>query len=1166
MFPVANRYSNIVFKSSNNTQLSGATAIRTRLNAITIDKGDSRDPVMDVIVNNTNFSLNTALANALTLTNGTFRLSNGATIDLSTGPYSIPSSGCISVNNGTINIATASATANDLSLNGRIEVIGTGVMNIGTMTNTIDNDIEYASGGAPEVIVTGGTLNVNGQIRRAITINTGSLNYIQRGGTVNIFGESASNARSILEVLNPGSSFVMTGGLLNIIGNFNNASYNELYLAPETYTVTAGTVQLGLSGTTTAGTQFNIVSSCPLGNLTVSNVNNLIVNQRIYPLTLVGDLTLSGGTSVFCTNGLDVNIGGNLVNNNTNAGTTLTVGGFQAVNTTQITTFNGIVPQQITGTGVNITNFANLKVNTLASLTLGGTTSDCRIAGDLTLNSGTLQDNANDITVLRNIENNTTHASSSTSGGIILAGSTKQVISGNGSGVFGNVNLNNPIGADIIDNCRINSRLTFSNGILYIDDYLLTLGETFSMAGNGATRYIRLNGALSDQGVKKLFGPGIPSAAFTFPIGVSGKYTPVIYNITANSAVSGSQIVVKPVNAKHPATYENPAATNELQYYWNVSSTGFSGLNVTHTYQYVGADALPSEANYVAGYYRKSDYTWNVPASGAVNAASDNFTITNVNYLDGEYTCGVNIAPSPNFVDLPVFYSRNATSGGNWNDPNSWTLDNTGADCSSPGCVSGHASTFPNGNPVVIFSGHTITMNIDNARAYSVNILGTFDLATTRYHSLGHISGNGTIRIAANASPNDNFLFPGGYYDIFMSTPGSIVDFYGSNSGSLPLKPGNVYKPFQNVIFTGNSTKRMSSENMKVLNDLTIRNSSVLSNISYNKNIYLLGDWINENAATGGFFAGYGLVSLEGTSSQNVNIVNNIVETFYDLRIRNISGASITTGNGDVDVTRYLYLTSGNITTSAANSLTLNNTSTHAVIDGSALSFVNGPLRKRIFNSSFFIFPVGKTSPRNRFGNIEVRNTSTSGIQTWTAEYFDANPHPTYDTSLVNDPLTRVSGNEYWNVAGPAGGEANVKLRWDGLSELVYGTPELRQNLRVAEYLGTGWTSVGQLISDFGTSSGTVETVSPVDLIIMSLHWVSHLILPLGLPVQQLFQYVMTVQWQPSTWYLPMQPMLPLILPTPLMAVLIYLYTMQAARMALYLTVLPLEETEFIIF
>jgi hypothetical protein len=274
----------------------------------------------------------------------------------------------------------------------------------------------------------------------------------------------------------------------------------------------------------------------------------------------------------------------------------------------------------------------------------------------------------------------------------------------------------------------------------------------------------------------------------------------------------------------------------------------------------------------------------------------------------------------------------------------------------------------------------------------------------------------------------------------------------------------------------------MSSENMKVLNDLTIRNSSVLSNISYNKNIYLLGDWINENAATGGFFAGYGLVSLEGTSSQNVNIVNNIVETFYDLRIRNISGASITTGNGDVDVTRYLYLTSGNITTSAANSLTLNNTSTHAVIDGSALSFVNGPLRKKIFNSSSFIFPVGKTSPRNRFGNIEVRNTSTSGIQTWTAEYFDANPHPTDDTSLVNDPLTRVSGNEYWNVAGPAGGEANVKLRWDGLSELVYATPEPIHNLRVAEYLGTGWTSVGQLISDFGTSSGTVETVSPVDL------------------------------------------------------------------------------------
>ena len=590
------------------------------------------------------------------------------------------------------------------------------------------------------------------------------------------------------------------------------------------------------------------------------------------------------------------------------------------------------------------------------------------------------------------------------------------------------------------------------------------------MAGHGATRYIRLNGALSDQGIRKLFSPGPTS--FTFPLGVSGKYTPVTYNITANTALSTSYITLKPINLKHPATYENPAAINELQYYWNAVSSGFSGLNVNHTYQYINSDAIPNETNYVVGRYDMPTYTWNVPATSAMNAGADNFTISNVNYIDGEYTCGVNIAPSPNFTNLPVYYSRNATLGGNWNNPTSWTLNADGS--------GGPAPSFPQGNPVVILPGHTITMNIDNAKAYSVDIDGTFDLAMTRYHNLGHIAGGGTLRIAANAVPNDNFLFPGGYYDVFMTTPGSIVDFYGINSGSLPLKPGNIYKPFQNVLFTGNSTKRMSSENMKVLNDLTIRNGSILSNILYNKNIYLLGDWRNENAVAGGFMAGLGLVSLDGTLPQDVNIVNNIVETFYDLRIANPSGASITTGLGDVDVTRYLYLTSGNISTDSDNSLTINNTSTSAIKGGSASSFVNGPLRKRILNSSSFNFPVGKTSPRNRFGNVEVLNTNTSGVQLWTGEYFDANPHPVYDTSMRVDPLSQVSGSEYWNIIGPAGGRANVRLRWDNLSELVLSTPASRQKLRVAEFLPAGWTSVGQLITDNGIASGTIETTTPV--------------------------------------------------------------------------------------
>ena len=411
--PAANRYCDIIFKGDNNTQLSGTTAVRTRLNAIAIDKGNSRDPVLDVTVNNTLFSLNTTLPNALTLTNGTFRLSNGATLNLSTGAYSIPSTGCISVNNGTINIVTTLDV--DLTLNGRIEVLGTGTMNIGAPAMYTDNDIEYSSGGNPEIMVSGGTLNVNGQVRRGVTINTGSLNYSQTGGVVNIYGETPDNARGIFELLNPGSHFTMTAGTLNIINNFNNVAYNDLYLVPETYTVSGGTVQFG-DGTTPNNSAFNIVSSCPLGNLVVGPVAGTTVNQRIYPLTILGNLDISGGTAVFSTNGLDVNIGGNLVNNNPNNGTGLNVGGYRPVSLSQVTVFNGSGAQQITGAGTSITNFANLTVNTGGTLALTGTVSDIRVNGNLSMNSGSLADNTNDITVIQNISNNATHTSTGLTG------------------------------------------------------------------------------------------------------------------------------------------------------------------------------------------------------------------------------------------------------------------------------------------------------------------------------------------------------------------------------------------------------------------------------------------------------------------------------------------------------------------------------------------------------------------------------------------------------------------------------------------------------------------------------------------------------------------------------------------------------------------------------
>jgi hypothetical protein len=88
------------------------------------------------------------------------------------------------------------------------------------------------------------------------------------------------------------------------------------------------------------------------------------------------------------------------------------------------------------------------------------------------------------------------------------------------------------------------------------------------------------------------------------------------------------------------------------------------------------------------------------------------------------------------------------------------------------------------------------------------------------------------------------FVFPGGVFDDFMNTSSTIIEFTGTNTATLPLKPGNLYKPYQNVVLSGTGQKNMSAEHMKILGDLTISPGTVLSNSLYNKELHILGDWI----------------------------------------------------------------------------------------------------------------------------------------------------------------------------------------------------------------------------------------------------------------------------------------------------------------------------------
>ncbi len=461
-------YSSLQFTGSFGKSFSG-TAARTHLYNIIMNKGATLDSIVNVSVDTTGFLMGSG---GLSLQNGTFRLTSAVTMALSSGGFTIPVTGGLSANGGTFNIVTGTTSA-DLTLKGRLEVLS-GTVNVGpaiSSASTISSSIVYSAAGSPTISISGGTLNVFSQVRRDTANNSGSLSYTQTGGAVTVGARNPYLRRAAFEDLNTGSSFVMSNGTLIIAsGNVNATSPYDLDLEPDISKVTGGTIQFGLSGVTTSQTSFRFETSIPLWNVMLDATTNAAAIQEVYNSTISGNLTIGGGSSYYNANGLDLEIGGNLINNNTDASIGPNVGGFQSQSLTQTTSFLGSTDQTITGTSSNRTNFANLEIATSSGDTvfLSNGTSSVVVNGDLTLTSGTLNDGGNSIYLLNDVDNNAAHVSpNANSGGMIFSGASNQGMTGSGSGIFGNIEINNGgNGVNMTDNSTINGRIKFTKGYL----------------------------------------------------------------------------------------------------------------------------------------------------------------------------------------------------------------------------------------------------------------------------------------------------------------------------------------------------------------------------------------------------------------------------------------------------------------------------------------------------------------------------------------------------------------------------------------------------------------------------------------------------------------------------------------------------------------------------
>ncbi len=1037
----------LTFTGTSNVNFNGTGTGGTTLSTLTVNKGTSITPTLTYNVSGT--TTTTAVSGGwLTITNGTFDWASASTTSLSTNSYTINPTARLRVSAGTLNTTSGDSDAADLFLNGSFLVAG-GAANVGNTTVNGNNvDIEYGSAGVPSLSVTGGTLWVKSSVRRSSSTITGALSYVQTSGTTTVGGISSSEVsdRGVFEIdANTGSSFTLTGtSTLWVQRQANVTQYADVYLNPVTSSVSStSTIAVGSSVITT-NTSFAVNIAPAIGNFLIGGTNQHIINMFSNPMVIGGTLTIPS-PSILNTNSLNVSIAGNLSCTGTyTGGTNNTIfngNGAQSGQLSSTSTFNDFTVSKTAG----------------STLTLSGTSPTLQT---LYLLTGILDVGSLNLDIRKNITNN----SSQVGAGSLLVYSTtgvsNTITSSNGS--FTNLTLGGTATSKTVTvegSATILGTLAFpasGSRALYIGSNQLTFGTAGAITNASSTRYIKTNGISSDLGVTKTWPTG--TNTFVFQVGSSSYYTPVSFSL--NVTTSGTLTVI-PVNGAHP-TYNQASGQEILNYYWTVKrgSTLAATASGTHTYSYSSSllTCTTCTGSPVAAYLDGNSNPLGWTTSGHGGTA----TTTQMTFATTPTT---NIPTAGNFYDYSVgtsqtlpnpilpLYSRkglaatvgNTSVGGTWSTASNWTTDSDGdLDLNNP------SSIDPRGVPIVILSGSRINTVANGKKAYRSTIDGLLNNDLTTGHNLGVISGTGTFRSATNT-------FPAGDYTAFVSSAGGTIEYVAPMTMNSRATYNNL------SVYSGSSgTVTMTNTDLTLNGSLTIPASATIDNAN-NRDITILRNWNN----SGTFNPGTGDVIFNGTLAQTITGTN----TFYGLTINNSANVTLS-GAASNAVSGPLILTNGKIISSSTNLLNLGASAT--ATGGSSSSYVSGPMTKVMNAGTTFQAPIGKISA-TRYRPVIVG--STSGTDTWTFEYFPANPTSASmpNTTMNTANILTVSEFEYWTVNRPGATSASLTLTYD-VGSYVPPSVGTLTDLRVARWdSGVPWWD---LPPGGGTHSASGTTVA----------------------------------------------------------------------------------------
>ncbi len=373
------------------------------------------------------------------------------------------------------------------------------------------------------------------------------------------------------------------------------------------------------------------------------------------------------------------------------------------------------------------------------------------------------------------------------------------------------------------------------------------------------------------------------------------------------------------------------------------------------------------------------------------------------------------------------------------------------------------------------------------------------------------IQGTVSVHVTANNNNSSWFTMKG----IINNTPGGIVNIdYGgwvemsnntlqadlavTNINITGVGTGEFYK---NKI-TGNFTLSDAATNMvgiysggNTINgatEITLNSAASLHTGASNqgKEIHNGRFWLTCNGTGAVTIAETdnvewnGNVRLNNTSGVSFNPAKKIIfggsnsniqrlgtaTVIPNVEINKTGGAALTL-NCPLYISNNLTFTNGNINSDATNFLQLNDNAT--ATGANSASHVNGVVQKA--GDEAFSFPVGTATTYNPV----AMTASATTTDVFSAEYFNANPHPGYDTSKHAATVARVSGCEYW-IVQQLNGASNISLTFT-YDQPCAGPTYITNpaSVHIVHWNGNSWDDLGNG-GYTGTQTGTVTTAGPV--------------------------------------------------------------------------------------